>query len=126
MTMEKEILPTVVPEFPIVRRMTLGMNSPLVLPSLDARVVGEETAEGVHRWLGSRVYRIYSNVLLPDVRHQDKLMDNTSKEDEGLNASKVRGSGHLENARSSGPGEHAASLGRWKNDCGGKTHSFER
>ena len=37
MTLEKEILPTVVPEFPIVRRMTLGMNSPLVVPSLYAR-----------------------------------------------------------------------------------------
>ena len=26
--MEKEILPATMPEFPIVRRMTLGMNSP--------------------------------------------------------------------------------------------------
>ena len=36
-TLEKEMLPTVVPEFPTVRRMTLGMNSSLVVPSLDAR-----------------------------------------------------------------------------------------
>ena len=42
MTLEKELLPTIVPEFPIVRRMTLGMNSPLVVPSLDARVAVEK------------------------------------------------------------------------------------
>ena len=38
MALEKEILPTSVPEFPIVRTMTLGTNSPLVVPSLYARV----------------------------------------------------------------------------------------
>ena len=32
--MEKEILPATMPEFPIVRRMTLGMNSPLVVSSI--------------------------------------------------------------------------------------------
>ena len=42
MILEKEVLPTVVPEIPTVRRMTLGMNSPLVLPSLDARAVVEK------------------------------------------------------------------------------------
>ena len=42
MTLEKEILPTVVPEFPIVRSMTLGMNSPLVVPSLYARAAVEK------------------------------------------------------------------------------------
>ena len=42
MTLEKEILPTVVPEFPTVRRMSLGMNSPLVVPSLDARAAVEK------------------------------------------------------------------------------------
>ena len=36
-TLEKEILPATFPEFPTVRRMTLGMNSPLVVPSLFAR-----------------------------------------------------------------------------------------
>ena len=41
-TPEKKSLPTVVPEFPIVRRMTLGMNSPLVVPPLDARVAVEK------------------------------------------------------------------------------------
>ena len=37
---EKEIFPTVVPEFD--RRMTLGMNSLLVVPSLDARAAVEK------------------------------------------------------------------------------------
>ena len=36
-TLEKEILPATIPEFPTVRRMTLGMNSSLVVPSLFAR-----------------------------------------------------------------------------------------
>ena len=45
-------------------------------------------------------------------------MDDATKEGERFNASKVRGSGHLEKARSSGSGEHAAGLGRWKNDRG--------
>ena len=40
--LEREILPTVVPEFPIVRRMTLGTNSPLMVPSLYARAMVEK------------------------------------------------------------------------------------
>ena len=40
-TLEKEILPATIPEFPTVRRMTLGMNSPLVVPSLFARATVE-------------------------------------------------------------------------------------
>ena len=39
--LEKEVLPTSIPEFPTVRRMTLGMNSSLVVPSLFARVAAE-------------------------------------------------------------------------------------
>ena len=39
--MGKEILPTTIPEFPTVRRMTLGMNSPLVVPSIFARAAAE-------------------------------------------------------------------------------------
>ena len=41
MILEREILPTVDPEFPIVRRMTLGMNIPLIVPSLYARAMVE-------------------------------------------------------------------------------------
>ena len=40
--LERESLPTVVPEFPIVRRMTLGMNSPLLVTSLYARSMVEK------------------------------------------------------------------------------------
>ena len=40
--LEKEVLPASIPEFPIVRRMTLGMNSSLVVPSLYARTATEE------------------------------------------------------------------------------------
>ena len=40
--LEKEVLPASIPEFPTVRRMTLGMNSSLVVPSLYARTTTEE------------------------------------------------------------------------------------
>ena len=40
--LEKEVLPASFPEFPTVRRMTLGMNSSLVVPSLFARAATEE------------------------------------------------------------------------------------
>ena len=38
---EREILPATIPEFPTVRRMTLGMNNSLVVPSLFARAAAE-------------------------------------------------------------------------------------
>ena len=41
-TLEKEVLPATIPEFPTVRRMTLGMNSPLVVPSLFAGATVEK------------------------------------------------------------------------------------
>ena len=41
-TLEKELLPTPVPEFPMFRRMTLGMNNPLVFPSLYATAAVEK------------------------------------------------------------------------------------
>ena len=40
--LEKEVLPVSIPEFPTVRRSTLGMNSSLVVPSLYARTATEE------------------------------------------------------------------------------------
>ena len=40
--LEKEVLPTSIPEFQTVRRMTLGMNGSLVVPSLFARAATEE------------------------------------------------------------------------------------
>ena len=39
--LEKEILPATIPEFATVRRMTLGMNGSLVVPSLFARAAAE-------------------------------------------------------------------------------------
>ena len=36
------MLPGAIPEFPTVRRMTLGMNSPMVVPSLHARATVEQ------------------------------------------------------------------------------------
>ena len=44
-TLEKEILPATIPELPTVRRMTLGMNSSLVVPSLFARATVERQQE---------------------------------------------------------------------------------
>ena len=41
-TLEKEILPASVPEFPTVRRIDLGMNNSLVVPSLFARATVEK------------------------------------------------------------------------------------
>ena len=43
MILEREVLPSAVPEFPIVRRMTLGMNSSLVVPPLHARATVEKS-----------------------------------------------------------------------------------
>ena len=40
--LKKEVLPASIPEFPTVRRMTLGMNSSLVVPSLFARAATKE------------------------------------------------------------------------------------
>ena len=40
-TLEKEVLPATIPEFPTVRRMTVWMKSPLVVPSLFARATVE-------------------------------------------------------------------------------------
>ena len=40
--LEKEVLPAGIPEFPTVSRMTLGMNSSMVVPSFFARAATEE------------------------------------------------------------------------------------
>ena len=40
--LELDVLPAVIPEFSTVRRMTLGMNSPMVVPSLHARATVEQ------------------------------------------------------------------------------------
>ena len=49
--MEKEVLPASIPEFPTVRRMTLGLNSSLVVPSLFARAaIEEQQKEFIDGW----------------------------------------------------------------------------
>ena len=39
--LERDVLPAAIPEFPTVRQMTLGMNSPMVVPTIHAREVVE-------------------------------------------------------------------------------------
>ena len=40
--LERDVLPAAIPEFPTVRRMTLGNNSPMVVPSLHASATVEQ------------------------------------------------------------------------------------
>ena len=40
--LERDVLPAATSEFPTVRRMTLGMNSPMSVPSLHARATVEQ------------------------------------------------------------------------------------
>ena len=40
--LERDVLAAAIPEFPTVRRMTLGRNSPIVVPSLHARATVEQ------------------------------------------------------------------------------------
>ena len=49
--LERYVLPAAIPEFPAVRRMTLGMNSPMVVPSIHAREALEQQQNVfTHRW----------------------------------------------------------------------------
>ena len=49
--LERDVLPAAIPEFPSVRRMTLGMNSPMVVPSLHARAtVEQQQKEFMESW----------------------------------------------------------------------------
>ena len=41
-TPERDVLPATISEFPMVRRMTLGMNSPKMVPSIHAREIVEQ------------------------------------------------------------------------------------
>ena len=74
--MEKEILPATMPEFPIVRRMTLGMNSPLVVPSIIARMTTEE------------MQKDFTDGWDPP-RGEDKFVDDASKKEERLAAPRI-------------------------------------
>ena len=94
--LEKEVLPTSIPEFPTVRRMTLGMNSSLVVPSLFARAAAEEQQrEFTDGW--DPLFIGYTAALYFHTRYKNKLMDDSIKEDERLDAPEIRGARSLEN-----------------------------
>ena len=44
--LERCVLPATIPGFPTIRRMTLGMNSPMLVPSVQAREVVERQQRG--------------------------------------------------------------------------------
>ena len=49
--LERDVLPAAVPEFTTVRKMILGMNSPLVVPSLHATATVErQQRESTNGW----------------------------------------------------------------------------
>ena len=91
--MEEEILPTNIPEFPTVRRMTLRMNSPLVVPSLFA-----ELQKGFTDGWDSLFTGYVAAVYFHTSEIKNKLMNDSSEEDEWLAAPKVRGTRGLVNA----------------------------
>ena len=55
------------------------------------------TAEGVHRWLGSSLHRLLCSNLFSYQRCENKFMDNSSQENERLDAPEIRGARCLEN-----------------------------
>ena len=49
--LERDVLPVTIPEFPTVRRMTLRMNGPMVVPSIHAREAVEQQQKSfTHGW----------------------------------------------------------------------------
>ena len=95
--LEKEVLPTSIPEFPTVRRMTLGMNSSLVVPSLFARAAaGEQQRELIDGWVPLFIgYTAAVYFHTSDTKNE--FMDDSSQENERLDAPKIRGARSLEN-----------------------------
>ena len=55
------------------------------------------TTEGVHRWLGSPLHRLHCSNLFSYHRCENKFMDNSSQENERLDAPEIRGARSLEN-----------------------------
>ena len=54
-------------------------------------------AEGVHRRLGSSLHRLHCSDLFSHQRCEDKFMDNSSQENERVDAPEIRGARCLEN-----------------------------
>ena len=70
------------PEFPTVRRMTLGMNSPLGGSLHNGEDDdGRETQRHFHGWLGSPVHRLHGGSLLPHQREEGKFVDDASEKE---------------------------------------------
>ena len=57
----------------------------------------QRTAEGVHRRLGSSLHRLLCSDLFSYQRCEDKFMDNSSQENERVDAPEIRGARCLEN-----------------------------
>ena len=128
MTLEKEVLPTVVPEFPTVRRMTLGMNSPLVVTSLDARAVVEkqqrEFTDGWDPVFVGYTAAVYFHTC--DIKINlwttpaKKMRGSMPPKFEVRDILRTLDQADLENMLP------VWDDGRWKICCGGRTHSLER
>ena len=100
MIIELEVLPTTVPEFPMVRRMALGMNSPLVVPSLYARATVEKQQKELTDGWDLLFIRYSAAVYFHTCDIKINSWTTQAKKMRGSMPPEVRGSGYLENARS--------------------------
>ena len=109
-TLEKEILPATIPEFPTVKRMTLGMNNSLVVPSLFAiATVERQQKEFTDGW--DPLFIGYTALVYFHTCDIKINSLSTRAKKNRPNASEIRGSGHLEDARSGELGEHVTDMG---------------
>ena len=85
---ERDVLPAKIPEFATLRRMTLGLKSPIVVPSLHARAALEQQHKMfTDSW--DPLYIWYSAVVYFPTCETKINSDHARKEDAGLDASKV-------------------------------------
>ena len=84
-----DVLPAAIPQFPTARRMTLGMNSSIVVLSLDARAAVEQQ-QRVFTDSWDPLFIGYSAaVYFHTCEIKRKLVDYASKEDARIDASGV-------------------------------------
>ena len=91
-TLEKEILPATIPVFPTVRRMTLGMNISLVVPSLFARATVERQQNEFTDGWDSLFLGYTAMVYFHTCDIKINSWTTQAKKNERLHASKIRGS----------------------------------
>ena len=65
--LERDVLPAAIPEFPTMRLMTLGMNSPMVVPSPYARATVEQQQKMFLGQLGHLFHRVFGSGIFPYV-----------------------------------------------------------